>query len=326
MPSHISFLFTSALLSTLNAEQCSKVSTTPLSGAIIQVLKDAEFKVILQSIDHFLATLDYYELSLSRSRGFDAIVDKQTIFMFATLKGSSKISDSLGNLVSETKGKSCTLCFLSAGEYIWEFAAGLHKMMILSFNYEYIRDRCNETPEFKPLIDAIEAITDPYLALPHCTNVESIFNLLQKQLGTNSGHLSQDTAINSIITGSLDSYQSAIVAKQYDANTINKNKIIGIISFIKKSYKSYKIDDLRTLSSKFHISESSLKSLIKNAFQTTLKKYVLKRRMEDAMDQLLTTKKLIKDIGYDVGYTNPPHFSKVFKNYYHKIPSEITRQ
>lgn len=54
--------------------------------------------------------------------------------------------------------------------------------------------------------------------------------------------------------------------------------------------------------------------------------FIKEIRMEESKKLLLTTNKLIKDIGYSVGYTTPSHFVESFRKFYGVTPEMFRKQ
>jgi AraC-like DNA-binding protein len=327
MHSHIKFYLTALLIRIYNSDQYPNFKDIPLNGAGVQLLLGNDSRISLQSISHYLVRLDFFKIDLLKETSFDMIIEQSSFLMFIMLKGESALYNEFGELISESKGNSCTLCFLSAGHYTWEFVSQKHKMIILNFNQDYFTNRCKEIPQFKGLTDAYRSGEIPCLVLPHCKITTSIYNLFKKYFNhINSGTLTQFTAINNISTDCLDKYQEALIHENYDSNTLDKTKIAEIISFIHQHYKEKTVESQLTVAAIFNVSISSLNRLFKKAIKMTLHQYVTKLRMDEAMRQITTTQVAIKDIAASIGYPDPFHFSRIFKNHFDMPPSDVKRK
>jgi AraC-like DNA-binding protein len=326
MHSHITFYLTATLIRISDSDQHSHFKNIPLSGAAIQLLMGNNSRILLQSISHYLVRLDFFKLDLPEKTSFDMIIEQSSFLMFIMLKGESILYNEFGDLVSESKGKSCTLCFLSAGHYTWEFISRKHKMIILNFNQDYFINRCKEIPQFQELTDAHQSAEIPFFTLPHCKIATSIFNLLKKHFNhINSGKLTQFTAINHISTDCLDKYQQALINENYDTNTLDKTKIADIISFIHQHYTEKIVENQVKVARMFNMSKTNFNRLMISTIKMTLRQYVLKLRMDKAMVQITTTQIAIKDIAANMGYSDPFHFSRVFKDHFDIPPSDVKR-
>ena len=104
-------------------------------------------------------------------------------------------------------------------------------------------------------------------------------------------------------------------------NTNDKKKIIDA-----KEYLSTTIENPPTiieLSKLIGINEYKLKKGFKELFGTTIFGYIHNSRMVLAKKLLLDTKKSIKEIAYEIGFSSPQHFSKSFKTTFDVTPNSI---
>ncbi len=72
--------------------------------------------------------------------------------------------------------------------------------------------------------------------------------------------------------------------------------------------------------------ETSFKRGFKFLFDNTFSKVLQQARMEVAAKELLDTDKPIIDIVYNIGYSSPSYFSKLFKQYFGEKPLQYRRQ
>ncbi|CAM4008809.1 MULTISPECIES: helix-turn-helix transcriptional regulator [Flavobacterium] len=78
------------------------------------------------------------------------------------------------------------------------------------------------------------------------------------------------------------------------------------------------------LAQKLNISSTKLKSDFKSVYGTSILQYVIDKKMQLAMQLILTTEMQIKHIGNQVGYDNPSKFSATFKKKYGRLPSDFS--
>ncbi|WP_345952681.1 AraC family transcriptional regulator [Mucilaginibacter sp. PAMB04168] len=64
------------------------------------------------------------------------------------------------------------------------------------------------------------------------------------------------------------------------------------------------------------MSETKLKQLFKQAFGDTIYNYFQQARMEEAAFLLKQGKRSVAEVGYELGFTNLSHFSRLFERYY----------
>jgi len=84
--------------------------------------------------------------------------------------------------------------------------------------------------------------------------------------------------------------------------------------------------DINDIANHAYVSPSYLAKLFRTELKTTVKKYVLEKRMERAASMLTNTEVSIQEIARYAGYMQPPQFNRVFKQFYHVTPTEFRRR
>jgi AraC-like DNA-binding protein len=79
---------------------------------------------------------------------------------------------------------------------------------------------------------------------------------------------------------------------------------------------------LNELASLCSMSLSSFQRQFSDTFKETPAKYILQRRMEKVIEELLNTNKRISDISYDCGFESTSTFNRFFKKTFGKSPSQ----
>lgn len=69
------------------------------------------------------------------------------------------------------------------------------------------------------------------------------------------------------------------------------------------------------------ISKSTLRRLFKQQSGKTLSDYVLELRMQTAARMLLISEKNVSDIAYEVGYSSPGYFTRMFRRFFGTSPN-----
>ncbi|KRF31742.1 response regulator transcription factor [Paenibacillus sp. Soil787] len=83
---------------------------------------------------------------------------------------------------------------------------------------------------------------------------------------------------------------------------------------------------LELLAERIYLSPNYLSHLFKKQKRISINKFITLYRMEKAKELLRSTNRKIVDIGQDVGYSNFPYFSSLFKNHYGKSPSQFREE
>jgi AraC-like DNA-binding protein len=70
------------------------------------------------------------------------------------------------------------------------------------------------------------------------------------------------------------------------------------------------------------MSETKLKLLFKQTFGDTIYNYYQKIRMEEAAFLLKQAGYSVSEVGYQLGFSNLSHFSRLFQRYYGNTPKK----
>ena len=81
---------------------------------------------------------------------------------------------------------------------------------------------------------------------------------------------------------------------------------------------------LPTIATTVGMSETKLKQLFKQTFGDTIYNYYQKVRMEEAAFQLKQGVNSVSEIGYQLGFSNLSHFSRLFQRYYGMTPKKYS--
>ena len=79
---------------------------------------------------------------------------------------------------------------------------------------------------------------------------------------------------------------------------------------------------LEQIAEKFGFSKNYICQLFKKHFDTTFSIYITKKRMIRAKEMLTDKTLSVKEIAFDLGYTDYHHFYRTYKNYYGYSPKE----
>ncbi|WP_312644300.1 response regulator [Hydrogenoanaerobacterium sp.] len=94
--------------------------------------------------------------------------------------------------------------------------------------------------------------------------------------------------------------------------------------YIKKNYQASDLS-LKSVSEQLHISPSYFSSIFKKSTGDSFTNVLIKIRMENAKELLLSTNKKIFEIAQETGYTDQHYFSYCFKRYFQISPNEMRR-
>lgn len=102
---------------------------------------------------------------------------------------------------------------------------------------------------------------------------------------------------------------------------MNYEDILKVDAYIKENLKKQlTIDHLSTIAG---LNTTKLKHDFKKVFSTTIFKHITTLRMERAKQLILDNQYSIAEASYEVGYTNPQHFTVAFKKTMGYLPSKL---
>jgi len=79
------------------------------------------------------------------------------------------------------------------------------------------------------------------------------------------------------------------------------------------------------LADELAISLRQLQRIFKEKLDTTPTNFITTLKMEEAAKMLLKSNNNISEIAYALGFTDPAYFTRLFKKYFGKSPSEFTK-
>ncbi len=82
---------------------------------------------------------------------------------------------------------------------------------------------------------------------------------------------------------------------------------------------------IEELSKNFAMNPTTLKTVFKDVYGTSLAAHIKEHRMEKAAELLTKTDKTVKEIAEEVGYESQSKFSAVFKDFFNISPLEYKK-
>jgi len=122
--------------------------------------------------------------------------------------------------------------------------------------------------------------------------------------------------IQGLIIGMLNILMRHIEQNIYNTIKPNNTKFNSIIKYIQNNLFDNKKLKIPFLADKFNISKTYFSEYFKMNFGSSLNKYILISRLRVVETRLLYSDFTIKQIAYEVGFSDASHLSNVFKKYY----------
>lgn len=107
-----------------------------------------------------------------------------------------------------------------------------------------------------------------------------------------------------------------------NVNSNDAEKLLNIRNQILSDLSSPPVlSDLAAIAS---MSETKLKQLFKQTFGDTIYNYYQKNRMEEAAFLLKQARRSVSEVGYELGFSNLSHFSRLFEKHYGITPKKFS--
>ena len=248
------------------------------------------------------------------------------LFYVMSGKGSIEIDGTIYNLTAGS-----LVLFQNGTEYRW--VVGDMHISIINFDFTFDAMRIPNLPNrFAPI----------YAENYNNANLLPIYNfpdvpLLNKpivlseafNIGERVSELIVETYIkdnlrNELCSNLLKSIIINVVRKSTEKTvTIGKSGIIltkRIIEYI----QSHFTEDIsnKDIASEMHFDVSYMNRVFKKHTKKTIHSFLLEQRLDFAMEKLKTEKLSVSEIASASGFKDIPHFTKIFKKYVGKTPTE----
>jgi AraC-like DNA-binding protein len=291
-----------------------ETKTDVLTAANFKLLKMAQLEqltlsggqVFVQSICHYLASIELFDYSFTAPAAIDFTVNAPSFFMYADLQ--------TGN---------AHLCYQPAGKYRKNMPLGQNKLLLLTFRPDWLIHKCKKLAEINSFTSFFCNPEDRAMHLPRVNIASSLLRSLVK-MDTVVDDINMDDDGYVFINNCVNKYYNKLRSRNATVH-YHHHKAADISAFIKTSFATEEAENHAKLAARFMVSERSLARLAKIAFGMPLHEQVIKLRVHYALDLLLTTEKPISEIATLSGYREPFYFSKAFKKHFGVCPRSVAR-
>lgn len=253
---------------------------------------------------HFLAWVYLYECTAGQSDQLVFTVNRPCFLMYINATSNH-----------------CQLCYHPVGSYCQDItASSTNQIMIIYYRNDWMVYRCQNCPEFEPLISAYQNTARETATLPVFKLARVLFKSFNR-LGE-SYEPSKERGYYLFVDNSINKYYRRLLFKQ-DMDHHYEQQAKAIARFITDNFASELVEHMPSLAARFMVSERHLARLAKSAFGIPLHSQVIKIRMNSGLNQLMTTDMPIHEIARHSGYRDPCHFSKAFKKCFQVSPRFI---
>lgn len=198
---------------------------------------------------------------------------------------------------------------------------------ILAFHPDLIRksklgDKIDQYTFFN--YDVHEAL---HLSEDELKTIEEILNKIEKEYSQNLDKHSQNLIVSNIEL--LLDYCTRFYDRQfYTRANLNTDIVSKFERYLKSYYQSNDVSDkglpsVQYLAGKLNLTSSYLSDLLKKETGKTAQEHIHLLVINKAKNSLLNSRNSISEIGYELGFEYPQHFSNLFKAKTGMSPSEF---
>lgn len=267
--------------------------------------------------------------SMNNTARSDVFTDLQTADcrLFYILNGN-------GNMIIEGHTyplrPGCAILFQSSTKYTWQLdEAGISYIAV---NFDYTMNFSHISTSFHPvhaetfsvenvlenIVFEDSTILNSPIYLENATQLETNLRLLASEFYLKNEYTSEllSTCLKFVIINIVrlsSSQQTPEQKRSYDV-------VRRVIQYIENNYKEDLSNEL--IGDYFHFNPSYLNRIFKQHTGDTIHNFLIRYRMNLAMDLLHTSTSSISEIVALVGFSDIPHFIKSFKKFTGKTPGE----
>ena len=230
--------------------------------------------------------------------------------------------------------RGCAILFKAGTKYVWQLdEKGVTAIFV---NFDFTMNFSSITTSFHPVhselfsesdileqIDFEDAkILNAPVYIKNATSLEANLKLLASEYYLKSNYTQE--FLSSCLKFIIISIAKVAELTETSEKKKSYETVRKVIQYIENNYSS----DLsnKTIGEYFHFNPSYLNRIFKENTGDTLHNFLVRYRMNLAMDLLHTTNLPVNEIASTIGFSDIPHFIKSFKKQTGKTPGEYRRK
>ena len=208
-----------------------------------------------------------------------------------------------------------TLCFLSPADYhLFLFEGEPVDACCLSFSENVLSQE---------VLTALQRAETPWvlpLAPEALCRIRELLELAEKELS--GEHPLQQSAADAIVNLLLIELLRELPEKGQEL-PVPKAGLRGCVGYIRKHFREQLT--LETVAKAFGVTPNHFCRVFRQLTGIPFREYLLRLRLEYAMQQLTQTEQSVTEICLESGFNSPSYFSKAFRERFGKAPSELRK-
>ena len=152
---------------------------------------------------------------------------------------------------------------------------------------------------------------------------KSILRIEELLLNAEKEFLNEEKGYYQILKSSLTTFLIYLWRINSESQNNDNKNLTSVIEYIDDNYINLSIHDIAQY---FNYTDNYFSTLFKKSFGISFTEYINKKRVNAAVELLITTNLSIENICHMVGLSDKKHFYDIFKKYIGSTPGELRRK
>jgi len=250
-------------------------------------------------------------------------VGKPTAFLLFLLRGKVRFCNERNITLTQIQKPTYYLTYSPAGTLIAEMDKGEHSLLIVGLESGwFMPSNANLHPAFSPLLETWSVKSPTPILLPKKEMTVDVWNTLSHILTVVVENMDDGLKVLKYIYKCLDIYHTQLTDRKelnrYEdlvRGKILKEYLLANFMFEEECRRERILENLGW-------AQWALRTVASNTFGCSVGRYVSRLRMERAVDLLLSTDMMVRDIAIRIGFSSAISFIRAFKRQMGHSPIE----
>lgn len=290
-----------------------------------QLIPLPESPIIRQGISHRIFHVQLLETEAANNFEINFSILYPCILAVFVREGDIAFYAANGDLVSHAKGDTYYMCYCNSAKFCAKVASGPQRLVVVSFDIGWLLSEMEHLSPLSAMFSVLESNDTDTLVLPHCTIGQSVYYHLEQIRTCLLPPFERGAEIVRLLSKCIGIYCNLLAADRHLLNQLNESRARTLKAYIAANYTSEELGSVAEIGIKIGISEYKIKELAAIVFGTSVHQHVIRLRMEKAMELLMSTNLMIKEVAFSVGYSDAGYFCNAFKKHYGFLPREVRK-
>ncbi|HMR18534.1 MAG TPA: AraC family transcriptional regulator [Sphingobacterium sp.] len=300
-----------------------KYCAFPVVGLPWEITPCETCEIVRQSRSLVGAHLRLIEMNVTSKTTLRFSVKRPNAFLFFLLRGKVSFCNEHGQLLNEVQSPTYYLTYGPSGKFIAEMEKGEHSMLIIGLDSDwFMSSERNNYPAFNPMLEMPTTNLHTPILLPQKEITAEVWKTLAQIRMAIVENIDDGLRVLKCISKCMHIYHEQLV----DPKELNKCEDLLKGEILKEHLSTcYMFEEecrMETILKKLGWPEWTLRTVANNTFGCSVGRYVSKLRMDKAMDLLVSTDMLIREIAVRIGFSSAMSFIRAFKKQMGISPNE----